>query len=215
MWRRACPPVGGGAAEAHRTSRAGGSRGSRRGAAHRHAPASTSPRRRTAHRPVHRTSRRSGSRRRFRSRRRLVPPHPRRHPPGARPGARPDVQVQPVAPAPFVVLVLVAVVATLSGSGTVATTFGSGPSGPSRLHLLAGSPLPSRALYGWGGNDSGQVGIGSVGGGGATGVTVPAQVSVPSGTTMASVAAGGSFSVGLTTIGFGRGVGERPVRRAG
>ena len=98
-------------------------------------------------------------------------------------------------------LVVFAVVATLSGSGTVATTFGSGPSGPSRLHLLAGSPLPSRALYGWGGNDSGQIGIGSVGGGGATGVTVPAQVAVTSGTTMATVAAGGSFSVGLTTSG--------------
>ncbi len=90
--------------------------------------------------------------------------------------------------------------AALTASG-VATSVASGPPRPPRIHLLAGAPLPSRALYGWGGNDSGQVGIGSLGGGGATGVTVPSPVSVASGTTMASVAAGGSFSVGLTTTG--------------
>ena len=108
----------------------------------------------------------------------------------------------PFAPfAPFAALAALALVAASTASGTVATSVGPGPTHGPHVHLLAGSPLPSRALYGWGGNDSGQIGIGSVGGSGATGVTVPAQVPVVSGTTMTSVAAGGSFSVGLTGTG--------------
>jgi alpha-tubulin suppressor-like RCC1 family protein len=82
----------------------------------------------------------------------------------------------------------------LGGRGRPATSF-------RHVRLLDGGALPSRALYGWGGNDSGQVGNGAIGGGTATGVTIPVTVDVRAGTTMASVAAGGSFTVGLTTSG--------------
>ena len=96
-------------------------------------------------------------------------------------------------------LVVLAGLAASSGSVALRT------SGPARTtghtRLLAGGQLPSRALYGWGGNDSGQVGNGTVGGGSATGVTTPAQISAGPTTTMTSVAAGGAFSVGLTTTG--------------
>ncbi len=84
--------------------------------------------------------------------------------------------------------------AALSGSSR-------GEASSHRFRLLEGAALASRALYGWGGNDSGQVGNGELGGGSATGVTAPVTVDLPSGTTMASVAAGGSFSVGLTAAG--------------
>jgi alpha-tubulin suppressor-like RCC1 family protein len=100
---------------------------------------------------------------------------------------------------------VLALVAAVAGSGFVGTSPGSSvdaaPPGRHGIHLLAGSALPSRALYGWGGNDSGQIGVGSVGGDQATGVTVPARVAVAGGTTVTSVAAGGAFSVGLTTTG--------------
>lgn len=68
--------------------------------------------------------------------------------------------------------------------------------------LSSTSALPSRALYGWGDNDSGQVGVGSLGGGGsATGVTLPASVHAPAGMSFTTLAAGGAFTVGLTTSG--------------
>ncbi|HEY5110200.1 MAG TPA: MBG domain-containing protein, partial [Acidimicrobiales bacterium] len=67
--------------------------------------------------------------------------------------------------------------------------------------LLAAPTLPSRALYGWGGNDAGQVGNGVLGGGSATGVTLPVQVTAPVGQSFATMATGGAFSVGLTTSG--------------
>ena len=69
------------------------------------------------------------------------------------------------------------------------------------LRLLAASSLPSRALYGWGGNDSGQVGNGAVGGGSSSGVTLPVGITAPAGQTFASVSAGGAFTVGVTTSG--------------
>ena len=67
--------------------------------------------------------------------------------------------------------------------------------------LLAGGGLPSRQLYGWGGNDAGQVGTGSIGGGSMTGVTTPTAVTAPAGQSFASIASGGAFTVGLTTTG--------------
>ena len=70
-----------------------------------------------------------------------------------------------------------------------------------RPHLLGASPLPSRALYGWGGNSAGQVGNGALGAGVATGVTAPVQSTLHPGRRFASVAAGGAFTVGLTTSG--------------
>ena len=94
-----------------------------------------------------------------------------------------------------------ALVAGLAASTGVPAMDGAATRKPQRVRLLAGTPLPSRALYGWGGNDSGQVGNGTVGGGSAAGVTDPSTVALGAGTTMASVAAGGSFSVGLTTAG--------------
>ena len=96
------------------------------------------------------------------------------------------------------------VVAGLVAVSPFAGTGESGPHHPGRghgVHLLAGAALASRALYGWGGNDAGQVGNGVVGGGSTTGVTTPVAVDVPAGTTMTSVATGGAFSVGLTTDG--------------
>jgi alpha-tubulin suppressor-like RCC1 family protein len=75
------------------------------------------------------------------------------------------------------------------------------PVGSAGPRLLAAPALPSRALYGWGGNDAGQVGNGQVGGGSTTGVTVPVQVMAPAGQSFATMAAGGAFSVGLTTSG--------------
>ncbi len=97
-----------------------------------------------------------------------------------------------------------AVVVTASGAEAVTT--GGSTAAANRIsrrgtHLLAASSLPSRALYGWGGNDAGQVGVGAVGGGSATGVTAPAVVTAPAGEAFASVAAGGAFTVGLTTSG--------------
>jgi len=113
----------------------------------------------------------------------LVRPGPARAAAGGGPGSRTNRRSAVVAPIAAVVLV-----AVLTTSATAPTPDGAGVPGRQHLHLLAGSPLPSRALYGWGGNDSGQVGIGTIGGGGGTGVTVPAQVAVASGTTMAAVA---------------------------
>jgi alpha-tubulin suppressor-like RCC1 family protein len=75
------------------------------------------------------------------------------------------------------------------------------PVGSSGPRLLTAPLLPSRALYGWGGNDAGQVGNGLVGGGSTTGVTLPVQVDSPAGQSFATMAAGGAFSVGLTTAG--------------
>ncbi|MGA2835436.1 MAG: MBG domain-containing protein [Acidimicrobiales bacterium] len=71
----------------------------------------------------------------------------------------------------------------------------------SGAELESGSALPSRELYGWGDNDSGQVGVGSVGGGTETGVALPTAVDAPAGVSFSSVAAGGSFTVGLATSG--------------
>ena len=67
--------------------------------------------------------------------------------------------------------------------------------------LSSGSTLASRAAVRLGDNDSGQVGIGSLGGGSATGIALPTSVQAPAGTSFASVAAGGAFTVGLTTTG--------------
>jgi len=79
---------------------------------------------------------------------------------------------------------------------------GSGLRGPGhRVVLSSGPTLASRALYGWGDNDSGQVGVGSVGGGASTGITVPTTVEAASGLAFSSVAAGGAFTVGLSTGG--------------
>ena len=68
-------------------------------------------------------------------------------------------------------------------------------------HLLASSTLPSRALYGWGGNDAGQVGNGAVGGGTSSGVTLPVGITAPVGQAFASISAGSAFTVGVTTSG--------------
>ena len=67
--------------------------------------------------------------------------------------------------------------------------------------LLASPTLPSRALYGWGGNDSGQVGNGALGGGSSSGVLLPVGISPPAGQAFASISAGGAFTVGVTTSG--------------
>ncbi len=88
----------------------------------------------------------------------------------------------------------------LSGAGRSAS---GDPSTSARRGtvLETGATMPSRALYGWGDNDSGQIGIGSLGGGSATGIAAPATVNAPAGTAFASVAAGGASTVGLTTTG--------------
>ncbi len=67
--------------------------------------------------------------------------------------------------------------------------------------LSSTSALASRALYGWGDNDSGQIGIGSIGGAPTTGITVPTTVQAPAGVAFASITAGGAFTVGLATTG--------------
>ena len=88
-----------------------------------------------------------------------------------------------------------------SDAGRAPATAGHGQGAHAGPRLLAGGGLPSRQLYGWGGNDAGQVGTGSVGGGSMTGVTLPAAVTAPAGQSFASIASGGAFTVGLTTTG--------------
>ncbi len=88
----------------------------------------------------------------------------------------------------------------LSGAGRSASADPSSSAQRGRV-IVTGATMPSRALYGWGDNDSGQIGIGSLGGGSATGIAVPATVAAPAGTAFASVTAGGAFTVGLTTTG--------------
>ncbi len=114
----------------------------------------------------------------------------------------------------MLVLVAAAVAVVASASADTAVTLSSGSSrssGPTRspglvrphhgVVLTSGSSLASRALYGWGDNDSGQIGLGSLGGGTASGIVVPTAVHAPSGLSFASLSAGGSFTVGLSTGG--------------
>jgi alpha-tubulin suppressor-like RCC1 family protein len=92
----------------------------------------------------------------------------------------------------------------LGAIGALAAAAGHSPSGRRGHHrtLLSSSPdLASRALYGWGDNDSGQVGVGSLGGGAATGITQPVLVDAPPGVVFTSIAAGGAFTLGLSTTG--------------
>jgi len=111
-------------------------------------------------------------------------------------------------------LVLVVAAAVLGSGATAASDRGhlrtaggaAAQSHHTRHHaplvvLASTTALASRALYGWGDNDSGQAGVGSLGGGAATGVTVPTPVQAPAGTAFASIAAGGAFTLGLTTSG--------------
>jgi alpha-tubulin suppressor-like RCC1 family protein len=104
------------------------------------------------------------------------------------------------------VLTLALVATGVAVSVGAAVIPGRTPTGPPSRHrsgeeLEFGSALPSRELYGWGDNDSGQVGVGSVGGGSETGIALPTTVDAPAGVSFSSVAAGGSFTVGLTTSG--------------
>lgn len=105
------------------------------------------------------------------------------------------------------VLALLAAVALLASPVTGTPVHGTtvdvagvrGRADAGRHEGLASSPaLPSQALYGWGDNDSGQVGVGSIGGGAATGVTLPTVIHAPSGVVFRTVAAGGAFTDGLT-----------------
>ncbi len=82
------------------------------------------------------------------------------------------------------------------------------PSGAVRARLVAdqmdarpSSPLPSRALYGWGSNDWGQLARGRSGDGVPTPVPLPATVAAPTGDPFRSVAAGGAYALGLTVDG--------------
>jgi alpha-tubulin suppressor-like RCC1 family protein len=105
----------------------------------------------------------------------------------------------------LVVAVVGAAVGTAVGSAPSSVP-GRIPTGPTSRHrsgavLESGSSLPSREVFGWGDNDSGQVGVGSVGGGTETGITEPTPVDAPVGTSFSSVAAGGSSTVGLTATG--------------
>ena len=88
--------------------------------------------------------------------------------------------------------------ATGSSASSVRGRAHAGHFGP---RLLGASALASRGLFGWGGNDAGQVGNGVTGGGSTTGVVVPVPINAPPGQSFAQIATGGAFTVGLTTSG--------------
>jgi alpha-tubulin suppressor-like RCC1 family protein len=119
---------------------------------------------------------------------------------------------RPTRVAALVAALVTGIVATTPGVGAVGTAAAAGPPATGRPtsaggaahsdpRLLGAPSLPSRALYGWGGNDAGQVGNGALGGGSSDGVTLPVQDADPSGQSFATIAAGGAFTVGLTTSG--------------
>ena len=80
-------------------------------------------------------------------------------------------------------------------SGTTVIAIGAGADG----HNLV--LTPTGQMLGWGWNPFGQVGNGTTSTGGCSCITTPVAVSLPSGTTVTAVAAGGNHSLALTSSG--------------
>ena len=99
---------------------------------------------------------------------------------------------------PLILVGLTAAPALFSPAGALSSDLHS-------VALTTTSPtsfdLPSRALYGWGSNDSGQVGNGASGQTTPLAQSSPVAVATPAGVTFSQVAAGGGHSLGLSTTG--------------